>query len=259
MTRGMEVSLLLLLTIACSGAPSADSKPVVRPRPSADPAAVQKLKDAGKEVTPAAFVAWLDSHDKVRDDGREEAELVKLYLAAGIDPNDKGSNGKTPLFAAAGNGRSDFVGLLLKAGADTHARGTQNRTPLHAAAIQGDAPTIGALIAAGAEVDARSDGGYTPFYIAAQNGHVEAMKRLLAKGADVNAKNSVSDGTPLMIAVYNTGPEAIQVLVDAKADLNAVDYAGRSALDMAVDLKRPEAVIELLRKAGAQPGKKKAS
>jgi hypothetical protein len=47
MTRGTEASLLLLLTIACSGAPAADSKPVARPRPSADPAAVQKLKDAG--------------------------------------------------------------------------------------------------------------------------------------------------------------------------------------------------------------------
>jgi ankyrin repeat protein len=258
MTRGIGASLLLL-TLACSGAPAADTKPAVRPRPSADPAAVKKLKDAGKEVTPAAFVEWLDSHDKVRDDGREEAEVVSLYLAAGIDPNAKGSNGKPPLFVAAGNGRSDFVDLLLKAGADTHARATQNKTPLHAAAINGDAPTISALIAAGAEVDARCDGGYTPFYIAAQNGHIEAMKRFLAKGADVNAKNSLSEGTPLMIAVYNTGPEAIQVLVDAKADLNAVDYSGRSALDMAVDLKRPDAVIELLRKAGAQPGKKKAS
>jgi ankyrin repeat protein len=150
------------------------------------------------------------------------------------------------------------VELLVKAGADTHARGSQNRTPLHAAAINGDVATIDALIAAGAEVDARSDGGYTPFYIAAQNGHVAAMKRLLEKGADVNAKNSLTDQTPLMAAVYNTGPESVQTLVDAKADLNAVDYSGRSALDMAVDLKRPEAVIELLRKAGAQPGKKKA-
>ena len=258
MTRGMGAPLLLL-TIACTGAPVADTRPAGRPRPSPDPAAVQKLKDAGKEVTPAAFVGWIELRGDVSGDVREDAELMALYLAAGIDPNAKGSGGDTALLVAARKGRHDLVDLLLKAGADTHARGSQKRTPLHAAAINGDALTINALIAAGAEVDARSDGGYTPFYIAAQNGHVEAMKRLLEKGADVNARNSVTDQTPLMAAVYNTGPEAVQALLDAKADLNAVDYSGRSVLDIAVDLKRPEAVIALLRKAGAQPGKKKAS
>ena len=106
-------------------------------------------------------------------------------------------------------------------------------------------------------MDARSEGGYTPLYIASQNGHLAVMKRLLEKGADVNARNTLTEQTPLMAAAYNAGPEAIELLAAAKADLNAVDYSKRSALDMAVDLERPQEVVAALRKAGAQSARKK--
>jgi cytohesin len=217
---------------------------------------VQKLKDSGKEVTPAAFLETVQAGYN-----EERAGLVALYLAAGIDPNAKGRDGNAALHVAAsqmaeGAGQRELVDTLLKAGADVRARGSQNRTPLHEAAIHGDLGIVDALLAGGAEVDARSEGGYTPLYIASQNGHVAVMKRLLEKGADVNARNTVTEQTPLMAAVYNAGPEAIEVLAAAKADLNAVDYSKRSALDMAVDLKRPAAVVAALRKVGAQPAKK---
>ena len=259
--------LLLLLAIACTGVPATDTKaattaadakkPAPTARRSSDPAAVQKLKDAGKEMTPAAFLETVEAGYNER-----RAELVALYLAAGIDPNAKGTGGNAALHVAAsqmakGQGQRDVVDMLLKAGADVRARGTQDRTPLHSAAIQSDLGIVDALLAAGAEVDARSEGGYTPLYIASQNGHVAVMKRLLEKGADVNARNTLTQQTPLMAAAYNAGPEAIAVLAAAKADLNAVDYSGRSALDMAVDLKREAPVIAALRKAGAQPVKNK--
>lgn len=252
----------LLLTIACTAPPATDTRPVTDtkkaapPQRSSDPAAVQKLKDSGKDVTPAAFLETVQSgyNDK-------RAEQVALYLAAGMDPNAKGTDGNAALHIAAsqmadGAGQRELVDTLLKGGADVRARGSQNRTPLHEAAIHGDLGIVDALLAAGAEVDARSEGGYTPLYIASQNGHVAVMKRLLEKGADVNARNTVTEQTPLMAAAYNAGPEAIEVLAAAKADLNAVDYSKRSALDMAVDLKREAEVVAALRKAGAQPAKK---
>jgi cytohesin len=239
----------LLLTIACTAA-------AAPPQRSSDPAAVQKLKDAGKEVTLEAFLETVQAgyNDK-------RAELVALYLAAGIDPNAKGTDGNPALHLAAsqmaeGAGQRELVDALLKAGADVRARGSQNRTPLHEAAIHGDLGIVDALLAAGAEVDARSEGGFTPLYYASQNGYVDVMKRLLEKGADVNARNTLTEQTPLMAAAYNAGPEAIEVLAAAKADLNAVDYSKRTALDMAVDLERPAEVIAALRKAGAQPAKK---
>jgi ankyrin repeat protein len=259
-----ELAVLLLGAMGCAGPPSADTKAdtkkeAVPPRASrpADPAAVQKLKDAGKELTPAAFLETVESGYNAK-----RAELVALYLAAGMDPNAKGSGGDAALNVAAsqmakGSDQRAVLDMLLKAGADVRARGSQNRTPLHSAAIQGDLAIVDALLAAGAEVDARSEGGYTPLYIASQNGHVAVMKRLLEKGADVNARNTLTEQTPLMAAAYNAGPEAIEVLAAAKADLNAVDYSKRSALDMAVDLERPEEVVAALRKAGAQSAKKK--
>ena len=57
---------------------------------------MQKLKDSGKEITPAAFLETVQAgyNDK-------RADLVALYLAAGIDPNAKGTDGNAALHLAA--------------------------------------------------------------------------------------------------------------------------------------------------------------
>src|SRR5688572_6480941 len=96
-----EMVVLLLLTTACTGPqPRADTKKEAAPprasRPT-DPAAVQKLKDAGKELTPAAFLETVESGYN-----EKRAELVALYLAAGMDPNAKGTDGNAALHVASG-------------------------------------------------------------------------------------------------------------------------------------------------------------
>jgi hypothetical protein len=65
------------------------------------------------------------------------------------------------------------------------------------------------------------------FVLAALNGKPEALRRMIELGVDVNApsENLYSHGTPLHHAVCSGSREAVEVLVEAGANLNAVDTA----------------------------------
>ena len=65
------------------------------------------------------------------------------------------------------------------------------------------------------------------FVLAALNGKPEALRRMIDFGVDVNkpSENLYSHGTPLHHAVCSGSREAVEVLVDAGANLNAVDTA----------------------------------
>ena len=59
-----------------------------------------------------------------------DVEVTRTLLAAGADPNAPGSDGNTPLHAAAFAGRLPVVQLLLDAGADPAKRGPAGASPL---------------------------------------------------------------------------------------------------------------------------------
>ena len=65
------------------------------------------------------------------------------------------------------------------------------------------------------------------FVLAALNGKSEALRRMIDFGVDVNkpSENLYSHGTPLHHAVCSGSREAVEVLVDAGARLNAIDTA----------------------------------
>ena len=65
------------------------------------------------------------------------------------------------------------------------------------------------------------------FVLAALNGKPDALRRMLEFGVDVNkpSENLYSHGTPLHHAVCSGSREAVEVLVEAGANMNAVDTA----------------------------------
>ena len=64
------------------------------------------------------------------------------------------------------------------------------------------------------------------FVLSALHGNAAAMRRMIAAGADVNAPGALySHGTPLHHAVSSGSLEAVKVLVEAGANVNAVDTA----------------------------------
>ena len=112
------------------------------------------------------------------------------------------------------------------------------------------------LIGAGINPNAQDDEGNTALIDAAQAPNPEAVKVLLEAGADLEAGDH-ERATPLMWAVrsafdecYDQALAVVELLLASGADVNARTDSGATALIYGVSHGLPE-VVELLMKAGA--------
>jgi ankyrin repeat protein len=89
------------------------------------------------------------------------------------------------------------------------------------ASVNGSAPIIAALLRAGADANEHLPLGRSPLMVASRTGNVDAMKVLLDHGADVNAKDTLRGTTALMWAADEGHAPAIQLLLEHGADIKA--------------------------------------
>lgn len=99
-----------------------------------------------------------------------------------------------------------------------------------------------------ASANAADDRGITPLMYAAENGSVEAMRLLIERGAEVNAQNAFGS-TALMWSVADSAK--VQLLLDHGADVNLVAKSGRTALIVAAFTNPSAEVVKLLLAKGA--------
>ena len=77
------------------------------------------------------------------------------------------------------------------------------------------------LLKAGADPNALGPEGETPLMLAARTGNLDAMRVLLDHHADVNAKDKLRATTALMWATEQSHPEAVKLLVEHGAAVGA--------------------------------------
>jgi ankyrin repeat protein len=207
------------LMAGCSG----DSS---EPQLQFDPGTVVDLTDDSGGVSLLAAVR----------SGRIEA--VRDALAAGADVNATSPDGTTPLIEASGARRGEIVELLLESGAAVDAVNRYGMTALHLAARGADARAVTALLAAGADPAIALPEGETALMAAAKSGNPEVVAALLnvaetsdrsnygggivvLNAADPNLKESWYGQTALMLAAAGNHTEAMQLLIDAGAEIDA--------------------------------------
>jgi len=201
---------------------------------------------------------------------------VGLLLEKGASPEGKSSEGSTVLHYAADHGSTEIVQLLLKKGASIHleALDSDDKTPLFLAIYSRNLEVVKCLLDAGGNINASSK--WPAMYAAAYYGRVpivqellsrgltrgiweacgennwtplhagydtaEVTKLLLEAGANVNAVNS--DGkTALHLASYGEYTSTVKILVEHNADLTIADKRGSTALHEAVDKAE---IVEIL-------------
>ena len=123
------------------------------------------------------------------------------------------------------------------------------------AVIAGDIARIREMLDAGADVNAKDGLDRTPLHLAAFHGRTEIIDLLVAHGADVNARDLTA--TPPLHAAVIAGKQgaAVQMLLDRRADLHAVNGKGQTALHLAAATGQPR-LTKFLIERGADVHKK---
>jgi ankyrin repeat protein len=111
-----------------------------------------------------------------------------------------------------------------------------------------DLAGLKALTASGKDVNVRGDRESTPLIYACGFGSVEALRILIDAKADVNASNALGM-TPLLFAV--TEPEKAKLLIEHGANVNAKSKTGRTPLIVAAMQNHSDAVVRMLLAKGA--------
>ncbi len=110
--------------------------------------------------------------------GHLEAADYLVKAGASVNTSSNNALNVTPLQSAAAGGHANIVRMLLKNGANPNVRERSGFTPLHAAAANGNVECIHLLIFGGADLHARSDDGKLPLDLALEKEHSQAAEIL---------------------------------------------------------------------------------
>ncbi len=128
------------------------------------------------------------------------------------------------------------------------AGGADSQDKLYSAIRANDLRQIKALLDEGVSANTEGPDGITPLMAAAETGSLDAMKMLIERRADVNARNTYGS-TALMWSVADA--KKVRLLLDHGADVNVVAQSGRTAL-IAASFTNPSAeVVRMLLGKGA--------
>jgi ankyrin repeat protein len=119
---------------------------------------------------------------------------------------------------------------------------------LYSAIRANDLRLIKTLLDEGISANVEGPDGITPLMVAAETGSLDAMKMLIDRHADVNAKN-INGSTALMWSV--TDPKKVRLLLDHGADVDVAARSGRTALIVASFANPSAEVVRMLLAKGA--------
>ncbi len=162
------------------------------------------------------------------------------------------TNKATPLHYAARNGQVEALEVLLSAGADLEIRNKDQHSPLYCALHNGQVETARILLERGARFSEADAHGSFPWHLALLGKKTQLIEMLMDKGANVNAPHPTNRITLLHMATRDNQVEIVRFLLEHKADVNAADSTGDTALHYAAQGGRLECA-ELLIAKGANP------
>lgn len=205
---------------------------------------------------PESFPLHDSARDKknllVKDLSKKEPALVLT----------KDGDGRTPLLWAASSGNSEGLSILLKAIKETPSLSRKfdiddsdngGWTLLHIASSTGNNDILDLLQPWDPEVNIQTAAGQTALHYATSKGHIDTVRKLLAEPFKASPRIRDKLGQlPLHRAAAVGSLPIVNLLIEAKAPLNATDNTGWTAFHHAMVEGHGDVAVELV-KAGANP------
>lgn len=160
----------------------------------------------------------------------DDAPSVSMLLARGFDANTADESGQLGLYLALRLGADKVVAVLVAHPSTQLDRANAaGETPLMMAALRGRLPWMKALLDKGCRVNID---GWSPLHYAASSTHEEAVTMLVQRGARIDAR-SPNGTTALMMAARYGQEGSVDVLLRSGADPRVRNDRDLSAADFA--------------------------
>ena len=183
---------------------------------------------------------------------RGDGETLTLLLTAGVYPDHRDEQGRTPMFRALEREDVALALRLLEAGANPDAAANNEATPLSLAVAHGETVMIDQLLDAGAWPRGRMPDGDDLIPWSVRHGRLLLLDRLFAEGR-IDPNQQDHNGMPLVhVALQNGRMKVLDSLLDAGAVPSARDAAG-TPLTHAALARGDVELVERLLADGADP------
>jgi ankyrin repeat protein len=161
------------------------------------------------------------------------AEALAILMTARANPNLRDEAGRTPLHAFVSLNRPPLViETLLRGGASVTAQNNEGKTVLFIAVEEKRSVLIPVLLSYGSDIFSITAAGTTPFGKALAD-NSQTLPALITEKT-VQAIDAEGN-TPLLVAMKsNAGIDIIRTILEKRADVNAQNKEGDSALHIAV-------------------------
>jgi hypothetical protein len=159
----------------------------------------------------------------------EDYELSKSLLEGGADPNQRDSDGQTPLHFTVAGGDSlleepiKFAELLIRFGGQVNTSDKEGKTPLMCAAEYGDLEMVRFLATHGADLSARDKKGRNSLHLilyfrdySPDHKQIETLKYLIKEGIDISSEDSLGN-SPEKLALSHASNEVATAFKEAVA------------------------------------------
>ncbi|AEF55528.1 ankyrin repeat domain-containing protein [Marinomonas posidonica] len=184
-----------------------------------------------------------------------QAQIVKLLINAGANPNLQDKNLSTPLHLSVKYNLLHTTNALTKADTIPDIKDNQGNTALITAVQNGNYPIVKILAQQVSGLDFKQNNGWAAIHFTAHpdskgNKATQAKiaQALIKAGANINIQIPTGE-TPLSIAIGNDQGLVTQALIEAGARMDIVDNNGWTPLMFAVYLGKLDSLKQALKVA----------
>ena len=153
-----------------------------------------------------------------------------MLTYSNIEVNQSDADGLNALYCVSKcEGEEGTLICLLEHGADPNLLTSVGHSVIARTAAAGFCDNIISLLRFGANIEHRNPGGWTPLLLAVFFRRHEALELLLERGANINAVLDVGVGS-LQIAIWRKDTQMFSLLLAHKADFTTADNYGATPL-----------------------------
>ncbi|MDQ1166110.1 ankyrin repeat domain-containing protein [Flavobacterium sp. SORGH_AS_0622] len=194
-----------------------------------------------------------------------QTEIIKYFLAKGVDVNKADKEGNTPIMAAASAREAAALELFLPNAKNINAQNVKGESALTYAVRSGTPEAVSLLLAKGAEINVKDkDGNNLGVYLvqsyrpagkdkdAPKQDPFDAKAKLL-QDKGLNLAAAQKDGNTLYhLAITKNDVSLLKKITDLKVDVNVKNKDGLTALHRAAMTSKDDSILKYLVSVGAK-------